>query len=315
MSVLALRAELVKLAHLGIATNLDGLDADDVRAVREGVSARLFDDARPTLQRVATGARLLPTSLVARVGERVFGAVLCAQVAGLLAPPFALELALRMSDPFLAEVSAAIDPRSAGEVVRRIPAARIVAVAHVLLARGAYVTLARFVDYLEPATIAAVIDSVPDELQLLRIGAYVESPTKLAELVGQLAPERMRAMIAALRGGDGALWLEALTIAEALDATWRRRLGDIAAELGLEVLGALVAAVCTFEMWAAAIPFVLAMSATSQRRFLEVPALHDRAVLAAIVDAATVLDRRSDLFELAARTPTELGALLAGVMR
>jgi len=314
VSVLALRAELAKLAHLGITTDLHGLDAADVRAVREAVSARLFDDARPTLQRVATGSRLLPTGLVARVGESVFGAALCAQVAGLLAPPYALELALRMSDPFLAEVSAAIDPRSAGEVVRRIPAPRVIAVAHVLLAHREYVTLARFVDYLEPATIASVIDSVPDELQLLRIGAYVESPTKLAELVGQLAPERTRAMIAALRGGDGTLWLEALTIAEALDAEWRRRLGDIAAELGLEVLGALVAAVCAFEMWTAAIPFVLAMSESSQRRFLEVPALYDRAVLVTIVDAAMQLDRHSDLLELAARTPVALGALLAEVM-
>jgi hypothetical protein len=314
VSVLARRAEVAKLAHVGVEIDL-ALEADDLRAVREAISARLFDDARPVLQRVATGSRLLPTGLVAKVGETVFGATLCAQVAGLLAPPYALELALKMSDPFLAEVSAAIDPRSANEVVRRIPTDRIVSVAHVLLAKHEYVTLARFVDYLSPETIAAVIDSVPDELQLLRIGAYVESPTKLAELVGQLAPERTRAMIAALRGGDGALWLEALTIAEALDEAWRERLGDIAAELGIEVLGALVEAVCRFAMWPAAMPFILAMSEPSQRRFLEVPALHDRAVVTAIVDAAVQLDRRAELVQLAARTPAELGALLADVMR
>ena len=75
---------------------------------------------------------------------------LCAQIAGILPTPYALDLAVRMTDPFLAEVSAAIDPRSAGEVVRRMPQDRLVSVAQILLSRGEYVTAARFVDYLEP---------------------------------------------------------------------------------------------------------------------------------------------------------------------
>ena len=260
MTALARRAELAKLAQV-IGREVDlPLEASELRELREHVTARLFDDARPVLQRVATGSRLLPTALVARVGEKVFGATLCAQIAGLLAVPYALDLALRMSDPFLASVSAAIDPRTAGEVVRRIPAARIVAVAHELLGRRAYVTLARFVDYLTEATITAVIDSITDELDLLRIGAYVEDPVKLQQLVGQLAPERTRAMIAALRGANGERWLEALTVAEQLDAPGRRRLGDLAVELGPEVIDALLAAVRRLELWTALVPFALAMS-------------------------------------------------------
>jgi hypothetical protein len=263
---LARRAELVKLSHLiGRPVDLP-LEADELRELRERVSARLFDDARPFLQRVATGSRLLPSGLVARVGESVFGANLCAQIAGMLAVPYALDLALRMSDPFLAEVSASIDPRSAGEVVRRIPSDRIVAVAHQLLGRGEYVTLARFVDYLAPETLTAVIESIADELELLRIGAYVESAAKLGELVGQLPPARTRAMIGALRGANGDRWLEALTVAEALDDTWRRMLGDLAVELGDEVIASLLAAVRRYELWTSLIPFALAMSEPSRAR-------------------------------------------------
>ncbi|HEY0251926.1 MAG TPA: hypothetical protein VGC41_10385 [Kofleriaceae bacterium] len=258
MSVLARRAEQAKLAHL-VGENLDlALDAMELRQLRETISARLFDDAKPALQRVATGSRLLPTALTAKVGERVFGATLCAQIAGLLAVPYALDLALRMSDPFLASVSAAIDPRSAGEVVKRIPADRIVAVAHQLLARSEYVTLARFVDYLSRETINAVIESIPDELDLLRIGAYVESHEKLRELVGQLPMPRTRKMIAALTGARAEHWLEALTIAEALDDHWRRILADLAVEAG--VVPALVAIAERHDMWSSAIPFVRAMS-------------------------------------------------------
>ncbi len=300
MTALARRAELAKLAHLiGRPVELP-LDAAELRALREQLSARLFDDARPVLQRVATGSRLLPAALVARVGESVFGATLCAQVAGLLATPYALDLALRMSDPFLAEVSAAIDPRSAGEVVRRIPADRIVAVAHVLLARGEYVTLARFVDYLAPETIAAVIDSVPDELELLRIGAYVESPTKLQELVGQLDPARARAMIASLRGANGDRWLEALTVAEVLDDVWQRTLGDHAAELGDEVLEALLAAVRRFELWTALVPFVLAMSDGARASVARLVLAQPPELAAAVAAAAHATGRAADWLELTA---------------
>jgi hypothetical protein len=240
VSVLAKRAEQTKLAHLvGSDLQLD-LPAAELRAFREALSARLFDDARPALQRVATGSRLLPTSLVARVGEKVFGATLCAQVAGLLAVPYALDLALRMSDPFLASVSAAIDPRSAGEVVRRIPADRIVAVALVLIERREYVTLARFVDYISPPTILAVIAAVADELHFVRIGAYVERAETLRELVGQLPADRTRAMIAALPRSNGDLWIELLTIAEMLDLAWRHKLGDIAADLGIDALATML---------------------------------------------------------------------------
>ncbi|MFT3699485.1 MAG: hypothetical protein QM831_40425 [Kofleriaceae bacterium] len=277
MSVLARRAEQQKLAHL-LGDDLQlGLDAAELRQLREAISARLFDDAKPQLQRVATGSRLLPTSLVARVGEAVFGATLCAQIAGLLKVDYALDLALRMSDPFLASVSAAIDPRSAGEVVRRIPADRIVAVAHQLLERGEYVTLARFVDYLSAETINAVIESIPNELDLLKIGAYVESHEKLRELVGQLPLPRTRKMIAALTGDYGHYWLEALTIAEALDDTWRRTLAELAVEGG--VIPALVTIAEQHQIWSVAIPFVRAMTDESRDRVLATLTPEQRAKL------------------------------------
>jgi hypothetical protein len=295
VTALARRAELVKLSHLmGRPIDLP-LDADELRALRERISAVLFDDARPMLQRVATGSRLLPSSLVARVGEAVFGANLCAQIAGILPVPYALDLAVRMSDPFLAEVSSAIDPRSAGEVVRRIPCDRIVSVAQHLLSRGEYVTAARFVDYLDPDTLNAVIESIPDEVDLLRIGVYVESHERLQALVRQLPASRRRAMIAALRGANAERWLEALTIAEVLDDTWRRTLGDLAVELGDEVLTALLTTVRQHDLWAALIPFALAMSPPARARVAELLRADPDALLANAIRAARASDREPEV--------------------
>jgi len=267
---MARRGEVVKLERVLGGKDLgylDALDAAGLHALREALSAILFDDAKPVLQRVATASKLLPVSLVAKVGERVFGATLCAQVTGLLAPSYALDLALRMSNPFLASVSAMIDPRSAGKVVAAIPADRIIAVAAVLIERGDFVTMARFVDYLSPATIGAVIESVANELHLLQIGAYVESRTKLRELIGQLALERTRKMLAALRGTDADRWLEALAIAEALDDESRGKLGDIAAELEPEVMRALIAVAKRHGVWESALMFADAMSEVGKRKF------------------------------------------------
>ena len=100
----------VEVARLGY---LERLAVDDLRALRDRLSNALYDDTRPMLTRVAAGSRLLPGGTVARIGEKVFGAMLCARIAGLLPPPRALEVALRMPDGFLAEVSAQLDPRSA----------------------------------------------------------------------------------------------------------------------------------------------------------------------------------------------------------
>lgn len=228
--------EQVKLARtLGRGMDelafVDALHATELHALREVISARMFDDARPVLSRVATGSKLLPVSLVARVGEKVFGAMLCARIAGLLSPHHALEIALRMPDAFLAQVSAMIDPRSAGEVVAAIPAPRIVAVAQVLVGARDFVTMARFVDYLSAPTIKAVIDSISDELDLLHVAAYVESRAKLAELVGQLTEERVHAMLRALRTADAEAIRNALAVGEMLDDAWRYRLNDAVGRL------------------------------------------------------------------------------------
>lgn len=235
--------ELVKLArtlgrHADELHYVEGLDVAELRALREAVSAQLFDDARPVLSRVAAGSRLLPVGLVARVGERVFGAMLCARIAGLLSPPHALEIALRMPDAFLAQVSAMIDPRSAGEVVAAIPAPRIVAVAQVLVGARDFITMARFVDYLAADTIKAVIDSVANELDLLRIAAYVESREKLAELVGQLEEHRVHAMLRALAAADAEAHRAALAVGEMLDGAWRLRMNEAVLRVSDATLGA-----------------------------------------------------------------------------
>lgn len=273
MTDIARHGELIRLARVVNDPSVslacvDSLDVAQLRELREALSAQLFEDGRTVLKRVAAGAKLLPIGLVARVGEKVFRAMLCAQVAGLMPTKLALEIALRMPDAFLAEVSAALDPRRAGDVIAAIPADRVVAVARHMLAAGDFVTLARFCEFVSRETIGAVIDSIADELDLLHIAAYVERPGKLTELVEQLAPERTRAMIGALHAANGEHWIEALAVATNLDDAWKRRLGEIAASLPDDVVLALLGVADKHDVWSAAVPLLRAMNQDARNRAL-----------------------------------------------
>ena len=310
--------ELVKLARVldlepDVLAQL-ALDASNLRAVREALSASLFDASRPTLARVAKASKLLPNGTAARVGEHVFGPLLCARIVGLLAPDHAIDLTLRMPDGFLADTSAQLDPRQAEQLVRAIPPDRVVAIAGLLVARSDFVTLARFVDYLATDTIAAVIASIPDELALLHIATFVESKSRLAELIGLIPQDRLRAMIAAVGAAPCELWLEALALASQLDNHWKQTIGDLAAELDPSVLETMVSTAREHTAWDAVLPLVAAMSDWSQARFLELAAVDDRSVLAGLVGAADKLALWRDLLPLASRMEPQLRQRLALVI-
>jgi len=309
------RVEAIKLARvLGLRPDelADlALDAGGLRALRDAASAALFDATGPTLRRVARACKLIPNPMAARLGQSVFGPLLCARIVGLLAPDHGLDLALRMPDRFLADTSVELDPRRAAPLLAALPSDRIVAVAGLLVTRGDHLTLARFVEYLSTETIAAVIASIEDELVLLHIATFIDSPSRLAELVGLIPLERLRAMIAAAGAAPGELWLEALALANQLDRAWQRTIGDLAAELDPSVLDAMVATARAADAWDAVLPVVVAMSEPGQQRFLALPSVADDAVLEGLAGAADRLDMWPAILGLALRMPPALHARLA----
>ena len=157
-----------------------------------------------------------------------------------------------------------------------------------LVARNDVVTVARFVDYLAPATIAAVIASIADELVLLHIATFIDSDAKLVELVTLIPAARLRAMIERVGEHGGELWLEALALASRLDAAWQHTLADLAAELPPALLDGMVAAVRAAGAWDTALPLVAAMSEPGRQRFLALASVDDE-VLDGLIGAATRL--------------------------
>jgi hypothetical protein len=200
------RAELTKLARaLGTAPErvefLAGLPVEDLRRLRERVSAALFDRHRGGVQRMAAASRILPVGVLARIAERAMPPMLSARIAGEMAPERAAELATRLGAGYLAEVCVELDPRAAGPIVQRLPVEVVVGVAAELLRRGDHLTIGRFVDAAPDEVIRAVVDGIEDDADLLRIATYVEHADQLERLVGVLPEPRVKGLVRAAVDG------------------------------------------------------------------------------------------------------------------
>ncbi|TXH05761.1 MAG: hypothetical protein E6R07_02855 [Nevskiaceae bacterium] len=291
MSRLATRAEIIKLARLLKLEEpqlafLAQQDVTQIRALRERLSAALYDSSRSRLVRVAAASKLIPVALVATIGQKLYGPLLCARVTGLLAPARAVEVALKLSPRFLADVSVELDPRSAREVIALLPAQCVVAVAQELLTRREYLTMARFVDFLSDVVIREVASTIRDDRALLEIAFFIESPQRLETVIGLLPAERLRGVIRTAAGDVQGLWSEALSMMTQVSPTLRGRMGDLTAALDDAQLTAVIEAVNQGRLWGAWLTVLTAMSADAQRRVLALSAHQTPEALSALATAA-----------------------------
>jgi hypothetical protein len=288
-SLLNVDVEIVRLARLVGAQpqELDYLrhaDPQDIRDLREQVTVVMFDADRQMLQRVAAASRLVPAKLAALVGERAFGALLCARLTGLLEPSRAVDIAAKLPTPFLADLAAQLDPRRASRVIAEIPPRQIAEITKLLAAREEHVVMGGFVGHLSEAALRAAIAVVSDAA-LLHTAYVVESKGSLGALVATLPDERLERIIATAASDD--LWIEALDVLRHVSERQRGQLGDIAAAQPDAVLDSMVRTAQRELLWDDVLPVTRAMSPESRARFARLKSIHTRPVLASIVDAAS----------------------------
>ena len=226
------RAEILKLARLLHCSpeRLDYLEAvppEEIRQLRDRVTDLLFDAHDATLSRLVAASRLLPVALVALMGERAFGPMLSARLAGRLDPERAVEAAARLSAPFLAEVAVELDPRRAKTALAGIPPDRVAEVTRELARRGEFVAMGRLVGYLPPETLAVAVTALTDG-ELLRAAFVMEEKERVEELAEALGEQRLEAIIEAAERED--LWVEAIDLLGHLGPERQAALVEIARE-------------------------------------------------------------------------------------
>jgi hypothetical protein len=208
---------------------LERLAPADLIALRDSVTETLYDAHGSTLGRLAAASRLLPSRLTATIGQRAFGPLLSARLAGLLDTDKAVDVATKLPPPFLADVATELDPRRASALISSIAPALIGQVTAELVARREYVTMGRFVGHLGDEAIAAAVAAMDDEA-VLQVAFVLEDKSQLSRLFAKLPKGRPAGIVAA--AAEEGLWLEALELLNHLHKRQRREM--VLAALALE---------------------------------------------------------------------------------
>lgn len=198
MSVQA-RAEIEKLARLLEAPPerfeyLVAVPPEQIRALRERATDRLFDADRRLFDRLAAGAAIVPDALAATLSQKAFGPLLSARMTGAVDPRKAVSVSKRLPHKFLADVAVELDPRRAAAVLRGLPGDQVAETSRILARREEWVAMGRFVGHLHEDAIRAVL-AVLDDRQLVRIAHVMEDRAEAGRVAGIIGEARLRRMI------------------------------------------------------------------------------------------------------------------------
>ena len=189
---------------------------------------------------------MLPAGLTATIGQRAFGPLLSARLAGMLETDKAVEVATKLPPPFLADVAVELDPRRASDLIAKIAPALIGQVTAELVARREYVTMGRFVGHLGDDAIAAAVRAMDDEA-VLEVAFVLEDRRQLSRLLARLPKVRSAGIIGA--AAHGGLWLEALDLLNHLSERQRRDMVTATLTLDEPALGAILDTIIEHDLW------------------------------------------------------------------
>jgi hypothetical protein len=215
-------AERIKLSRvLGVPvselTALQTVPAAQLHELRQQTSALFYEDGRRLFENLAKASRLLPVSALASMATRVFGPMFAARITGFLPAERAAAVAERLDPPFMAELSAHLDPRRVDALLARLPAQTIVSVAGVLHRERQFITMAMFVDSIPLPVISQVVDAIDDAEALLRIAFFVEDAGQLEAVIAHLDDSHMAAVVQLSATGSEDLQHAGLSLFERLN--------------------------------------------------------------------------------------------------
>ena len=318
MSKLDSSAELVKIGQLlGVNASelafMEQLPLASLIQIRSLTTDKLFNDGRKLFQKLASASKLLPTGLTASMGEKIFGPMLCARIASEMPYQRAVELAMKMSVPFLAQVTLELDPRRVKDIIQNVPVDKMRQIARELLAQKHYIVMGGFVGFMKPENLRIILNDVTTEEALLHIGFFVEGKHQLSDIMRLLPKERLNKLISYVQTHED-LWPEALALMMHLDGDLKRELGDLAAERDESVLDNLVKTVHKLALWQDALPLFLAMSPSTQYQLVNVASLKNHAIIQEVVEYSARFELWANLLPLVEFMSIEQRQLLAQVI-
>jgi hypothetical protein len=290
MSKLGTQSEIDKLAGtLGLDSGqlefLVLVSPEELRNFRIAIYERLFELDRVLFERLAMLATRMPPRVTARLAVRL-GPKLAARVVAELPAGQALAAIAHVSDEFFAEAVRYLDPRRAHEVIVRVPVDRAVEVAKLLVGRGDFMSISRFVNYVTDEQTQAVVDAIDDEGAILRVAFYMGSKNRMDHLFRTLRRERIERLIQRVEQERDELLPAFLSVLIHVSYALKRELGDILAAQPQSVLEGYVRATHEQSQWPDVLPVVAGFSESARRTVVNLPILREREVQAALIESA-----------------------------
>ncbi len=213
--MLASRREVARLAtalHVEESELSDLLDqsADDLAALRRGLSEHLFERHRRTFRRIGKLAGAVPAALSSRIAQAALGPAASARTAATMEPPLAVKLAESLPATFLAELSVQLDPQRARPIIAGLPESRILEVSAVLLERREHLAMSRFLPVVSPDLAVRIIESA-DRRVILEVANLAEDDAAVEGILERLPEDDDVRLAAAVT--DEEVALDALSLA------------------------------------------------------------------------------------------------------
>lgn len=212
-----MRVESDELAYL------QRFDANEVRAVRLAVHARIRADNAHRFQRLAKLSGLLPRSVVASLAQRSMSPRLAAGVVEALPTDHAVDVAARMEPAYLAKTCEYLPADVASPIVAHLSDEKLLTVCDVMVEQRSQPAMAEMIESLSDEQLVTFMERIDDPGMLLDISAVVTADGQL-ERVATLVPDELLSRIVRHAVDTAAHWDLALGLLALLPASERKRL-------------------------------------------------------------------------------------------
>lgn len=235
MSELLTHAQIVMLAQtLDVPperlSHLAHLGADNLRALRERMSDRLFDEQADTFRRVSGLGTIIPSAVIAKVAQVAVPPLIAGRAGGALGVAHtdkAAGVLSRLSADYMADAAPYLDPRTVKILAPLVPVGPLIPAAKELLRRKDYVTAARFIEFATPELIRAFEPALADDEGVLQVAAYTHSDERLSDVVRSLPPHRVASIVTTGASGSTDLRMATISLLSRIDDDLKRQVGDI----------------------------------------------------------------------------------------
>jgi hypothetical protein len=215
---------LAKLLHreAGELGYLATLDATQLMQLRRGLQETLIERFAGTFRRLASGGRLIPDALNAKLCTGIFGAALTANLSYFTPIDQAVRMAKHFDDDFLTDIARHQVPERAQELLAALPVEIMRGVTRKLLAAKEFAIMGGFTDYLPEEKAVVLINEIHRPVDRLHVSAYAQRKDRIARIMAKLDDEAVQAQITAAATEPELMSEIALTVAEMPDAEQQR---------------------------------------------------------------------------------------------